>query len=248
MLAIVPRSYVLNGASTAWDFFLAAGLGILFLTRAAIAQSDGTASVDFDIPAQPLAAALDAYSAATGVVAVYRSELAAGRHSRRVTGRYAPETALRILLSESGLLVQYTTQDAFVLLPTPTESSIVNTPSTIGLTALATQNAVEQQYSGLVQSSINRSLCAKPETRPGDYRLAMSFRIGPSGEITNLKLLNSTGDRERDAAIVDALQQLPSAGAPPPPSMAQPFTMIVLPRSSGGVVDCPGSAGGRRNG
>jgi TonB family protein len=229
-------------------FFLAALLGILLLTRAAGAQSDGTADIDFDIPAQPLAGALDAYSLATGIVAVYHGELAIGRQSSRVRGRYAAETALRILLGDSGLTVQYTSQNAFVLVPASGESPVVRIPSTIGFGALATQNAVEQRYSGLVQSGIKRSLCAKPQTRPGDYRLAMTFRIGPSGEITSLKLLNSTGDRERDAAIVEALQELRSVGAPPPPSMAQPFTMIVLPRSSGGVVDCALPEGGRRNG
>jgi hypothetical protein len=152
------------------------------------------------------------------------------------------------LLSDSGLVAQYTTRDAFVLVPASAETAIVKTPSTIGLTALARLDAVEQQYSGLVQSGINQALCAGLETRPGDYRLAISFRIGPSGEIMNLKLLGSTGDWQRDAAIIGMLRRPRSVGGPPPPAMAQPFTMIILPRSSGGVVDCPAPEGSRQNG
>jgi len=227
---------------------LATALGLVLSTGAATAQSDETASVDFNIPAQSLAPALDAYSVATGILAVYNGGLAVGRRSGGIRGRYAPQIALRLLLSDSGLVAQYTTRDAFVLVPAPAEAAIVETPSAIGLLALARQDTAERRYSGQVQSSIIQSLCAAPETRPGDYRLAMSFRIGPSGEIANLKLLGSTGDQQRDAAIIGMLRRLRSVGGPPPPSMAQPFTMIMLPRSSGGMVDCPASEGGRQNG
>lgn len=237
-------------AHKAMDSVFAAGLGVFLSAGMAIAQSDGippTGPIAFDIPAQPLAPALDAYSAATGIVAVYNGNLAVGRQSGRVRGRYSPDLALRLLLSDSGLVAQYTARTAFVLVPAPAEAVVVKTPSTIALAALARQNAGEQRYSGLVQSGINQVLCAGPETRPGDYRLAMRFRIGPSGEITNLKLLSSTGDRQRDAAVIGTLRGA-SVGESPPSSMAQPFTMIMLPRSSGGVVDCPATEGSRQNG
>ncbi len=247
-LTNLPRRRIRRAPPRASDLLLATALGLLLWSGAATAQSDGTASIGFDIPAQSLAPALDAYSAATGIVAVYNGNLAIGRRSGRIRGWYAPQIALRLLLSDSGLVAQYTARDAFVLVPAPAEAAIVETPSVIGLMALARQDAAERRYSGQVQSSIIQSLCAAPETRPGDYRLAMSFRIGPSGEIANLKLLGSTGDQQRDAAIIGMLRRLPSVGGRPPPSMAQPFTMIMLPRSSGGVVDCPASAGSRQDG
>jgi hypothetical protein len=217
---------------------LAASLGCIFPFGSARAQSNGLTLLDFDIPAQSLARALDAYSAATGIVAVYNGNLALGRQAVRLRGRYSSETALRILLSDSGLLAQFTTQDAFVLTIAPV-STVPRTPARIGRAALARQDAAEKRYSGLVQASIARSLCAGLETRPGDYRLAISFRIGASGEMTKLRLLGSTGDQQRDAAITETLGRLQPIGEPPPTSMAQPFTMIVLPRSSGGVIDCP---------
>jgi hypothetical protein len=217
---------------------LATTLGLLLPFGSARAQSNGIAVLDFDIPAQSLARSLEAYSTVTGIVAVYNGNLALGRQAVRVRGHYSPETALRFLLRGSGLLAQYTARDAFVLTLAPT-SIALRTPATIAQAALARQGAAERRYSGLVQAHIARSLCAEQETRPGDYRLAISFWIGSSGEVTKLRLLSSTGDQPRDAAITEVLGRLQSIGEPPPPSMAQPFTMIVLPRSSGGAVDCP---------
>jgi hypothetical protein len=204
---------------------------------AALAQTPPT-EIWFDIPAQPLASALDAFSVTTGIVAVYDGNLAVGRLSYEIKGRLKPQAALPLLLRESGLVAQFTTDDAFVLLPDPAQTRLVKSPSTIAAAALSQQSPIEQRYSGLVQASINQSLCAQSQTRPGTYRIALSFRIGSSGEIVHLKLLGSTGDRERDLAIADRIGHV-SISEPPPSRMAQPFTMVVLPRSSGGNIECP---------
>ena len=249
----LPRFRTCLEPRVGWGLLLAACLGSFISADPSARAGDRgnevqpPGSIVFDIPAQPLASALDAYSEVTGVVAVYNGNLAVGRQSGRVRGQYTPQTALRLLLSDSGLAAQYTARAAFVLVPASAEGAVVKSPSAIALTALARQDAAEQRYSGLVQSGINHSLCTGRETRPGDYRLAMSFRIGPLGKIRNLRLLSSTGDQQRDAAIMDMLRDA-SVGEPPPPSMVQPFTMIMLPRSSGGVVDCPAVEGSRQNG
>lgn len=96
---------------------------------------------------------------ATGIVAVYNGKLAVGRQSGQVRGRYAPETALRLLLNDSGLAAHYTSRAAFVLVPAPAETAIVKTPSTIGLTALARQDAAEQRQ-GFPHRRLGRRLVA----------------------------------------------------------------------------------------
>lgn len=197
----------------------------------------------FDIPSQPLASALDAFSVSTGFVAVYDGNLAVGRLSSDIKGRLTPQAALPLLLQASGLVAQFTTPDAFVVIPGLPHAATERTPMSIAAAALSQQNPAEQRYSGMVQASINQSLCARPETRPGAYRLAISFRIGSSGEVAQLRLLGSTGDHERDLAITDVVGRA-SIGEPPPPRMAQPFTMVVLPRSSGGNIECPLAQGG----
>jgi TonB family protein len=201
--------------------------------------------IRFEIPAQPLANAIEAYSAATGIVAAYNGNLAVGRLSGTVKGTFTPEEALRRLLIGNGLIVRYTTQRAFVLVAAPTPIA-ENNPWAIAFAALSKQNAVERDYSGLVQVGINRSLCLTPETKPGTYRLVIRFWIGASGQVRLVRLLDSTGDAHRDAAIFASLSRA-SIGAPPPAGMAQPFTMVLLPRSTGAIIDCP-SMSGRQNG
>lgn len=210
-------------------------------------QAPGKAEVWFDIPGQPLVSALDAFSAATGIVAVYNGNLAKGRTSNAVTGWLAPSAVLPLLLKDTGLVAEFTAADAFVVLPAAKGTAVLTTPSAIALAALSQQKAIERSYSGLVQERVTRALCAHPETSPGAYRAAISFWIGSSGEVIRFRLLASSGDQQRDAAIVNFVEHL-SIGEPPPANMAQPFTMVVLPQSSGGTINCVQADRGRQNG
>lgn len=204
---------------------------------AALAQS-ASAESWFDIPAQPIASALNAYSAATGRMAAYNGNLARGRISGAVKGRLTAAVALRLLLKDSGLLAQDITPDAFVVVARADDDFVLTTPFNIGQNALSQQNAEERRYSGIIQGSIKGALCGLREATPGNYRLAVSFRIGFAGEVLRPKLLSPTGDSQRDRAIIELLHGL-SVGEIPPPRMAQPFTMVILPSSSGGILDCP---------
>ena len=55
----------------------------------------------FDIPALPLAEALQRFTASTGHSGLYDSGLVAGRRSRGVAGHYTAESALRLMLGDS---------------------------------------------------------------------------------------------------------------------------------------------------
>jgi hypothetical protein len=208
--------------------------------RPVMAQQE--AVVTFDIPAQPLASALDAYSAATGLVAVYNGRLAAGRTSNAVRGTFVPGPALRLLLKDSGLVAEHTTAGAFVVVSAPDNPALTRTPAAIALAALSAQDARERRYSAMLQQGVNNALCGKPLTMPGAYRAALSLWVGADGVVTRVRLLSSTGDVQRDAAIVAGASAL-ALGEPPPARMAQPFTMVLLPRSSGGVVVCSPAEG-----
>jgi hypothetical protein len=223
---------------------------MLVVTAGSRAQAQGveqSSQIWFDIPSQPLASALDAYSTTTGIVAVYNGNLAAGRLSNAVRGHLAPGIALLSLLKDSGLVVEYTTSDAFVVVPASEQPVVVKAPSAIALAALSQQDSIERRYSALVQERITDALCAHQETKPGAYRAAISFWIGAAGGMTRVKLLSSTGDQQRDAALAEIAGRL-SVGEAPPAHMAQPFTMVVLPRSSGGTIDCPVSESSRQHG
>ena len=237
-MAFDPPSAVLIPAHRRrgrWCRALAAGAALTICAQSGFAAEQ---PIEFDVPSQPLASALDAYIAATGFVVVYNGNLAMGQLSHAVTGRLTPKVALSLLLKDSGLVAEYTTSNAFVVLPAPEQPGVEKKPLTIALAALSQQGTIERRYSGLVQQRLNGALCAQRETEPGSYRAAISFWVGSSGEVMRLKLLSSTGDQQRDAAIAEIAGRV-SVGEPPPPRMAQPFTMVVLPRSSGGTVDCP---------
>jgi hypothetical protein len=212
-----------------------------------LSVADEQKLIRFDIPQQSLASALESYSATTGVVGLYRAQLAVGRMSKPVAGHYAPEMALALMLNESGLKAQYASADAFTLVPARDGAQASRSVASVARAGIAQQDDVQRDYSALLQERISAALCASGATRPGDYRIALSFRVGSTGEIEQFNLLGSSGDRNRDDAIANALRTL-AIGRQAPPHMSQPFTMVVLPPSSGGSITCPPIRSALRNG
>lgn len=222
---------------------------ILFMNPAIASESESSPSalsdnvaaerpglVAFDIPAQSLASALDAYIVAAHREVLYNSELAAGRSSTRVKGKFTQEAALQLLLEGTGLLPRYMAADAFVLVVDDTPPVPTN----------AAPKEVVMHYYGRIQASLRQAFCAQRQTRPGSYRVAVAFRIGPSGTVSRAALLGSTGDRDLDAMIGEALGGL-AIGAPPPNGFAQPVVLMVTPQSEATAQDC-GTAGIRLGG
>lgn len=72
-------------------------------------------TIIFQIPSQPLEAALQAYSQVSGVEVLYESQIAAGLQSAPVEGAFAPEVALRLLLASTDLAVHYNRSNAITL-------------------------------------------------------------------------------------------------------------------------------------
>jgi hypothetical protein len=226
------------------------GLALLSLQIVVVGQTAaaGDSSVAFDLPSQPLSEALEAYSATTGRLVLYDGHLTLGQVSTEVEGNFSPDMALRLILKNTGLVARYTAQDAFIIEPeTATQVPAGRAPSAIAYAALLTLDGSERNYYGLVQANIGAALCGESLTKPGQYRLAIQLSIDKSGDVTRPRLLSSTGDAERDTAIVEAIGHVSMAEAPPI-ALAQPLTIVVLPRSSGGGFVCPPSRGLRRNG
>lgn len=183
--------------------------------------------IAFDIPAQSLASALEAYSVAAGREVVYNGKLAIGRQSTSIRGVFTPEVALQELLEGTGLSPRYVAADAFMLMPSVPDPRPTNTASPV----------VVASYYGRIQASLKSAFCANSRTQPGDYRAVVSFWIGASGAVSRVELLGSTGDRNLDATIDQTIRGL-IVGAPPPQGFAQPVTMMVTPQSSGMTQDC----------
>lgn len=182
-----------------------------------------TGHTTFDIPSQPLATALRAYSAVAKVAVLVDGELTAGRHSAPVNGVLSHEGALRSLLAGTGLTVRYVTSAAFTLVPMPAD--------------LQGGNRDYGPYFLAVQTALKRVLCQNEETMPGRYRMAAQLWIDRSGSIARSEFLSPTGTPERDAIISNGLKRL-VIEMPQPAGLPQPVTIVVAPRAAGQDTEC----------
>ena len=220
--------------------FLAAGLTCFMLSLAVCGlvspswaadnggAPDGAALFDFDIPAQPLVRALNRFADVSGRSALFPGTLVAERHSSSVHGRYTAKLALQRLLEGSGLEVEEITSGklaALLLKPIPAQTSVeaVAQPEVDNLGG----------YEALIQARVWDAICANRSTAIDNYRSLLRFSVDTTGRIQQPRLLSSSGDGHRDAALLDALQSIRLDRAPPP-RMRQPVTLLILPEQAGG--------------
>lgn len=157
--------------------------------------ADPTKPMSFDLPAQPLASALENYSVSSGWQIIYNGRLAAGRQSSAVKGLFTPDAALRRLLAGTGLIPQYKSADGVILVPDP-------------MAALAPNEIADEvdpslkSYYGLIQTKLEQAFCASPLIRAGAYRVTLGFWIGSSGTVTRMVQLSSSGRADVDESFV----------------------------------------------
>lgn len=188
--------------------------------------------MELDIPAQELAPALEAFSRSTAMAVLVDRELTRGRRSVAVKGRFAATDALRVLLTGSGLMARYTRADAFTL----QMAQVEDRPLPHGPTTRSTELA-DSSYAAAIQQTIERTLCRSPLTRPGSFRALVQLWIGRDGTVQHSRLISSTGDVQRDGALVKSLQHL-KVQRSVPSSLRQPVTLLLLPDSSGKRMEC----------
>ncbi len=188
----------------------------------------------FDIPALPLATALDRFADVSGRSVLFPGTLLAERHSSSIQGRYTTKVALRRMLEGSGLEVEEISSGkvtALLLKPVAKQPSVATAP-------LPEPSALGG-YENLVQARIWDAICANPDTATDSYRALLRFSVDAAGRLDQPRLLSSTGDRRRDAALLGALRRVRLDRAPPS-EMQQPVTMLILPGQAGGPVCATG--------
>jgi hypothetical protein len=215
---------------------LAAALACMAL---AVADDDVSrlGPIKFDIQAQPLVDALQAYSVATGVQVMFETSSAVGYRSTRVQGEFTPDAALRLLLTGTDLTVRYTQAKAITLAPLAPESADIPPASVLthvdlSLDTLWVSGAVEtntdhvNEYIGVVQSDIQKALKRAVKTHAGDYRAGIRIWVDRSRMVQRTELFRSTGDKDRDTLIASALQGL-VLSRPTPANTPQPFSFMI---------------------
>lgn len=97
----------------------AGAMASICLSTPALAQptatETATQSYDFDIPAMPLSDALRAFSVTSRIAVAASADQVTGRSSAPLRGRYAPQDALKIMLTGTDLLARQSTPRNFTL-------------------------------------------------------------------------------------------------------------------------------------
>ena len=202
-------------------------LGMIVGVADAVAQSPRAVAADqprsFEIPAKPLSEALEAFSSISGYQILLADHEYARVISRSVKGVFTPRAALGEIIDGSGLVARFTSQQAAILVRDVARGTLPVRPEL-------------QLYDARLQNDILNGLCGNSLTRPGRFRLAMDVWVASSGRLDRVELLSSTGEAERDRAIVAALtaMRLPR----PPLGLEQPTTLLLSSNSAGDARAC----------
>ncbi|PJC96984.1 secretin and TonB N terminus short domain protein [Janthinobacterium sp. BJB1] len=189
------------------------------------------ATVRFDLPAQPLDAALVAFGEVTGYSVLVSSQLAAGRTAAPVRGDYTPAEALQRLLAGTQLGARFSGSNAFTLL------ALADAPAAPAPAPVAAPAAPPLQgYAAVLQRSLTRALCRLHPDAFGRYRLAFQLWLDERGKVRAVHVLEASGVAQRDNAVVQRLRSLLMDGAPPM-GLPQPLTILLTPRPDPGA-DC----------
>jgi hypothetical protein len=199
----------------------------------------GAKALTFNIPAQPLASALQAFSQTSGVEVLYESKIVSGLHSVTVAGDLTQEAALQMLLGGHEITVRYTSRNAITLAvpqasnDLPPTNPLVTTDLVLGTLHVGGPDRPStglREYSDAVQADIEMVLRRSDKTRAGTYRVGVNLWVDPSRVVRKAELFKPTGDGERDTAIAGALQGL-VISRPAPPNMPQPVRVVIVVRS-----------------
>lgn len=191
-------------------------LGIVLWSGASWA--DGL--ISFDIPSQPVATALDAYSTASGRELFYDGALAAGRRSNALSGRLSPDAALQSLLIGTGLVAHVDAAARVVLMPAP---------------AMREPSGADRSYFAVAQGRLAPILCSHAETRPGNADRLLRVWIAASGTIARAELVDLGGG---EGAVIDAAALHGVLLGKPPADMQQPLTLAIFAQASGQRSTC----------
>ncbi|VVN90913.1 hypothetical protein PS708_01867 [Pseudomonas fluorescens] len=225
-----------GGEQGAWRRVACALVLLLLLAGGRPAQAESPL-LSLNLPAQDLEHALQAYSRATGMAVLVDRELTRGRRSIGVRGRFTAQEALAMLLTGSGLMARYARSDAFTL-----QAPQVSPPTTSRGAAARSAARINNSYASALQQAIETSLCRSPLTRPGSFRALVQVWVNPDGVIEHSRLVSSSGDEQRDEALVRSLSAA-RVERPAPSSLRQPVTLLLMPDTTGTRMECRAAKG-----
>jgi hypothetical protein len=242
--AVASRPAALRATRLGRAVAVMAGLFTLAAIVAATAAGDdrhAPAPMAFNIPRQSLATALQAYSTVTGAQLLYESAAATGRVSTALEGTFTRDHALRILLTDTDLMVRYTRANSITLAPASIEGdeppAAVFAKADLTLDTLRVRSTVARAdagqlraYEGVIQADIQQALKKDGRTRNGSYSAGIKLWIDGPRTVRRTELFRSSGDLDRDGVIGRLLDGLVISQAPPA-NTPQPVLVMITVRS-----------------
>ncbi len=100
-----------------------------------------------------------------------------------------------------------------------------------GRDLLASAGSAFSWYAGLLKSEIVEQLGNEKQARGGEYSVTVRVWIRDDGTIDRIRLMQSSGSRDRDRAIESALSRVTRISQAPPADMPQPITLRIVSRA-----------------
>ena len=86
-------------------------------------------------------------------------------------------------------------------------------------------------YAGLLKNEIVDQLSSERQARSGDYAVVVRVWVRDDGSIDRVRIVQSSGNRDRDHAIETALARITRLSQSPPADMPEPITLRIVSRS-----------------
>lgn len=100
-----------------------------------------------------------------------------------------------------------------------------------GRDLLASGGSAFTWYAGLLKSEILGQLQDEKSVRSGSYSVTVRVWVKPDGSIERIRIAQSSGNRERDKAIEEALTRISRVSQAPPADMPQPISLRIVSRA-----------------
>jgi TonB family protein len=100
-----------------------------------------------------------------------------------------------------------------------------------GRDLLASGGSAYTWYAGLLKTEILGQLQDEKSVRSGSYSVTVRVWVKADGSIERIRLAQSSGNRERDKAIEEALTRISRVSQAPPADMPQPISLRIVSRA-----------------
>lgn len=159
-----PRSSVF-GLALAAPVALFSLAPLVLASSVARAEQSAAVEQNFDIAAGPLSAVLNQFSSQAGIFLAGSNELASGKRSPGLNGRYSVAQALALLLRGTGLQAVAQGNGGYILQPAPAEGTVqLDATSIVGAGLTASNGQSDSGYRAVHSATANKTSTALADT------------------------------------------------------------------------------------